>query len=138
MTNVKPVSKVVTPQAMADAKAKADAERAKLREEGKHEGLRLAGRYRDGALVAVGFIVGLMCGMMVAATMIKDASWNAAAVADRVLARTVEPPTFAPPPATISAEEYNANAEDARAQACREGVRRACSRGVEPASAPRE
>lgn len=138
MTNGKPIASVVASPKLEEAKAKAEAERARLREEGKHEGLRLAGRYRDGALVAVGFIVGLMCGMMVAATMIKDASWNAAAVADRVLARTVEPPVFAPPPATVSAEEYNANAEDARAQACRDGVRRACSRGVEPASAPRE
>ena len=137
MTNVKPVASVVTPQKLEEAKARAEAERAKLREEGKHEGLRLAGRYRDGALVAVGFVAGLMAGMLVAATMIKDASWNAAAVADRVLARTVEPPVFAPPPDTVSAEEYNANAEDARAQACRDGVRRACSRGVEPASAPR-
>lgn len=131
MSNIKPV-----PKNLADAKAAADAERARLREEGKHEGLRHAGRYRDGALVAVGFVVGLMAGMLVAATMIKDASWNAAAVADRVLARTVEPPVFAPPPDAISAEEYNANAEDARAQACREGVRRACRPGLPPASAP--
>lgn len=132
MSNIKPV-----PTKLADAKAAADAERARLREEGKHEGLRHAGRYRDGAMVSVGFIAGLVAGMLMAASMIESAAFNAGAVADRVLARTVEPVVLPPPPEAVSAEEYNANAEDARAQACREGVRRACRPGLPPASASR-
>lgn len=134
MNNVKPINRH-TPEAIAAATAKAEAERKELHENGKREGLKHAQRYRDYAMAGIGLVVGLMLGMLIAASLIKDAAFNAGAVADRVLARTVEPVVLPPAPEARSADEYNSNAEDARAQACRDGIRRACRPGVEPRSA---
>lgn len=135
---------MITPDRLAVAAARAEAERKRIHDEGhakgKHEGLRLAGRYRDGALVAIGVLIGLAIGSFGAMSMLDRGAYTAAAITDRVLGRTVPPvsETLPPAPATRAPdEEYRANVEAARG-GCTEAQLRAGIRrcGVEPGTPP--
>lgn len=137
---------IITPDKMASAKAAAERVRTEIHQEGfkagKHEGLKLAGRYRDGALVAIGFVVGLMAGGVFAWSLAERGMYTAAAITDRTLARTVPAPEEVLPPAPAVRpvdEVYEQNAARARGGCSDEQLRAGLRRcGVEPgAPAPR-
>lgn len=134
---------VIMPDRLATAKQAAEAERERIRaeahEEGKHHGLRLAGRYRDVALIAISFVVGMVAGMGWSMSLQDRGAYTAAAITDRVLGRTVpDPGSTLPPPLTNvhPADEYAANAEAARegctAEQLRAGRRNCRARNAPP------
>lgn len=87
--NITPLARQYTPQQVEAAKAQAEKRAAELHEAGKHEGLRLAQRYRDVAMVALGFIAGSLIGGWAMQETSRAGVLTAGAVADRVLQRTV-------------------------------------------------
>lgn len=134
---------VIAPQRMQEAAAKADALRKELHEagkaEGKAEGLKIAGRYRDGALVCLGFVIGMMIGGLWVQSSFERGATTAAAVSNTTLQRVL--PGGAPGPTVTAAEEYQRNAEAAR-EGCTVAQLRAGRRNCEgsprqPADAPR-
>lgn len=131
MTN-KPVARLYTPQQIADAQAKADAHRAEIHEQGRHEGLRHAGWYRDAALAGGGFIVGALVAFLFATSMYERGVMTAGAVADRILTRTIAEPAAPVEPA----RQYEARG--AELPGCRPGQVMPGGRRCppEPASAP--
>jgi hypothetical protein len=125
MENVKPlVQRTYTPAQIAEAQARADAHRAEIHAAGKHEGLRLAGIYRDLAMGLAGVVIGVVIASLLLTSMYERGVMTAGAVADRILVRTVEPTL---PPATLTSDEladqYDRNAAAAREEACRRGIR---------------
>lgn len=124
---------VIVPDKLAAAKQAAEAERERIRreahEDGKHHGLRLAGRYRDVALFSMGALVGAALFGLYVASIYDRGAVTAAAVVDQVLGRTVERPML---PAALdvrdAAEDYEANTEAAR-EGCTDAELRAGRRG---------
>jgi hypothetical protein len=90
---LKPVPQIYSAKQVADAKARVEEVRAELHAaghaEGKAHGLKLAGRYRDGAVAAAGFIIGCVVSAVFLVSMYERAAINSSIVADRVLARTL-------------------------------------------------
>lgn len=120
MSNVR----VVPADKLAEAKAAADAERQRIKDEAFRAGQSVGERHKAWAYGLAGAIVGaVMMGLYTMATS-ERAMFNAGAVADRVLGRVVEPAPL--PPLEIDGEDaasYQANSERARSEACAEGVR---------------
>lgn len=118
---------VITPALLEASRARAEEERqrihAEAHEKGKHEGLKIAGRYRDGALVCLGFVVGLMIGGLWVQSSFERGATTAAAVSNSTLQRI---PFTAPPPSpsVTAAEDYQRNAAAAR-EGCSEAELRA-------------
>lgn len=133
-------AQIIEPDKLKAAAARAQEERDRIHAAGKHEGLRLAERYRTAALIAIGFIAGLGVGGLATASLFQTGMFSASAVADRVLGRTIEAPAIPAQPLSVRdpAAEYERNAEAAR-EGCSPGQlmagRRHCP--PEPPSARR-
>jgi|694.fasta_scaffold00779_55 hypothetical protein len=132
-----PVVTQLSPDARREAAQRAaEAERERIREEARAEGVKIGERHKAFAYAFAGAIVGAFLMGVYTSAVQERGMFTAGAVADRIVARTVEPGL----PATINedrVEEYLRNTEEAREQACREGVRGRdgrCPR--EPANAP--
>lgn len=130
MTNkLAPVTRIYTPQQIAEAQAKAEQRAAELHADGMKAGHAAAvhgDRYRLVAAALVGVILGALGMGMWGAEMNRNAMFSAGAVIDRALARTVPEPGTTLPPALEAhdpSEAYQRNAAEARSEACRRGVR---------------
>lgn len=127
--NITPLPRVFTEQQIAEAQAKAEQRTADIRAEGMKAGHAAAvhgDRYRLIAAALVGVIIGALGMGMWGAEMNRNAMFSAGAVIDRALARTVPEPSATLPPALEASdpgEAYQRNAAEARADACRRGVR---------------
>lgn len=137
---------IITPDKMAAAKSAADRVRTEIHEEGfkagKHEGIKVAHRYRDGALVMIGVLVGIALGASGAMSLADRGAYTAAAITDRVLGRTVPvlEEALPPAPATRAPDEaYEQNAARARGGCSDEQLRAGLRRcGVEPGTPRRQ
>lgn len=116
-----PAVQVITPDRLQVAAERANAERERIRkeahEDGKQHGLRLAGRYRDVAMVAIGFAVGFTMGAALIASVYERGAMGATAIVDQVIGRTVPDPNAALPPPLETRDpgaEYERNAARAR------------------------
>lgn len=114
---------VVTSDKLAAAKANADAERQRLRDEAYAEGVKIGERHKAYAFGLAGVIIGAL--LMGGYTMltVERGVFSAGAVADRIVSRTVSPGLPAAPVAEDVGLTYERNAEAAREDACRRGVR---------------
>lgn len=108
---------VIPPEVRAAADAERERVRREAHEEGKHHGLRIAGIYRDVALVSMGFVVGAVVGAALFLSVYDRGAVTAAAVADQILGRTIADPATTLPPALEvrdPGEAYRGNADAAR------------------------
>lgn len=82
-------AQVIEPDKLKAAAARAQEERERIHAAGKHEGLRVAERYRTFGLVAMGAVGGFVLGAWLTVSAYERGVFTAGAVADRVLQRTV-------------------------------------------------
>lgn len=100
----------------------AEEERQRIREEARAEGVKIGERHKAMAYAFAGAIVGALLMGIYTTLVVERGMFNAGAVADRIVARTVDP-TLPAQPSEDLAEQYIRNSERAREEACREGVR---------------
>lgn len=101
----------------------AEEERQRIREEAKAEGVKVGERHKAWAYGLAGAICGAALMGLYTTVVVERGMFNAGAVADRIVARTVDPTLPATPRTEDVADEYLRNAEQARRDACREGIR---------------
>lgn len=100
----------------------AQEERERIRDEARAEGVKIGERHKAAAYALAGAIAGALMMGAYTTLVVERGMFNAGAVADRIVARTVSPTL----PASTSedmADEYIHNTEQARRDACREGIR---------------
>lgn len=83
-------AQIIEPDKLKAAAARAQEERDRIHAAGKHEGLRLADRYRTFGLIAMGALGGFVAGAWLTVSAYERGVFTAGAVADRVLQRTVD------------------------------------------------
>lgn len=115
--------KAVPDTRLAAAKAAADKAREEIRSEAYAEGVKVGERHKAMMFALAGFVIGALCMGLYSAAMQERAAFNAGAIIDRVLSRTVEPPALPAGPAETLSEQYVRNTQAAREQACRQGIR---------------
>lgn len=114
--------KAVPDTRLAVAKKAADEERARIRDEARAEGVKVGERHKAWAYALGGAIAGAALMGLYTTIVVERGMFNAGAVADRIVSRTVDPTLPASGNRNL-ADEYDRNAATARDQACREGVR---------------
>ena len=121
------MSKLPVVVAVSDARREAalraaQEERERIRDEARAEGVKIGERHKAAAYGFAGAIIGALLMGAYTTLVVERGMFNAGAVADRIVARTVDP-TLPARPSENAADEYIRNTERAREQACREGVR---------------
>lgn len=101
----------------------AEEERQRIRDEARAEGVKVGERHKAWAYGLAGVICGAILMGLYTTIVVERGMFNAGAVADRIVARTVDPTLPATSRNESVADEYLRNAEVARRDACREGVR---------------
>jgi hypothetical protein len=114
---------VAVPDSRREAAMRAaEDERQRIREEARAEGVKVGERHKAFAYAFAGAIVGALLMGVYTSLVVERGMFNAGAVADRIVARTVDP-TLPARPSEDMAERYMRNSEIARAEACRQGIR---------------
>lgn len=122
--NITPLQRVYTPDEVSKAEAKAQEMREKLRAEGVEIGIKIGERHKAAAYGLGGFVLGAAIMGVVMMLVIERATMTTSAVAATAIARSAG--DIGLPIADEAVDpslEYNRNAQAARDEACRRGVR---------------
>jgi len=122
MSNSKSVIVSVPDSRREAALRAAEEERTRIRDEARAEGVKIGERHKAFAYALGGAIVGAFLMGVYTTVVVERGMFNAGAVADRIVARTVDPGLPATPAQDL-ADQYIRNSERAREDACRQGVR---------------